>query len=145
MSEATAEAQGCPDDIFNSDDGVELRDKDFLPLLEAGLNRSIDVLNSDGEVFIGLMSHKDPDAPAECYNYSLDAVSLADYEASGSPNWLTFFSEWRVRLTNGWSAAVMGDSKHGGDPGLRDVVFKDAKFSMYQGRRRNFLLCGILT
>ena len=76
------------------DNGVSVREKRFSPLKNE-LERPIDVLNCDGEVFIGLMSHRDPAAPAELYNYSKDPISLADYNASGAPNWLTFFSEWR--------------------------------------------------
>ena len=63
MSAATAVAHGCPDEIFSSD-GDDVRRKHFQAVAEAGrLKRSFDILNSDGEVFIGLMSHKTPSAP----------------------------------------------------------------------------------
>jgi hypothetical protein len=91
------------------------------------LKRSLDILNSDGEVFIGIMSHKSPDAPAEYWDYSKDAVSAADYTASGQPNWESFFSEWRVRLTNGWSQRIME-----GSPTMKDSLFRGTRFTMYQ-------------
>ena len=123
MSAATAAAQNCPDSIFAKDDGDAVRAQ-FAPLAAAGLRRPIDVLNSDGEVFIGLMSHRTPPAPAEYWNYSLDAVSAADYAASGAPNWETFFSQWRVRLTTNWKKEIMAP--------LEADVFKGARFSMYE-------------
>ena len=130
MSTETAIAKGCPDSIFNLDNGVSVREKRFSPLKNE-LERPIDVLNCDGEVFIGLMSHRDPAAPAELYDYSKDPISLADYNASGAPNWLTFFSEWRLRLTQGWSSTIMKNSSSTGK------VFNDAKFSMYQVQGTN--------
>ena len=117
MLAATAEEQGCPDDIFNAD-GDAIRGKSFGDLAALGLRRPFDILNSDGEVFVSL------DTPAEYYNFSLDAVSHGDYLASGAPNWETFWSMWRTRLTNGWSRRIM-------DP-LKDTVFKGTAFTMYQ-------------
>ena len=48
----------------------------------------------------------------------------ADYEASGAPNWETFFSQWRTRLTNGFSQQLMA--------GHESTIFKGTKFSQYQ-------------
>lgn len=126
MSAKTASAQGCPDSIFNSD-GDEVRQKRFQAFADSPQReRSIDILNSDGEVFIGLMSHKTPSAPAEHWDYSKDAVSRADFGASGQPNWESYFSEWRTRLTNGWSYRVMAPYRKVGG------LFDGTRFSMYQ-------------
>ena len=63
-------------------------------------------------------------SPAETYDYSKDPVSAADYAASGQPNWESFWSSWRVRLTNGWSQRILAP--------LSGSVFKGTRFTMYQ-------------
>ena len=118
MSAKTATAQGCPDALFNVPNGDATR-RPFDLLAKTGrLHRSFDILDSDGEVFISLMS------PAETYDYSKDPVSAADYAASGQPNWESFWSSWRVRLTNGWSQRILAP--------LSGSVFKGTRFTMYQ-------------
>ena len=106
---------------------VDIIHHQLQAVAEAGrLKRSFDILNSDGEVFIGLMSHKTPSAPAEYWDYSKDPVCRADFAASGQPNWESFFSAWRARLTAGWSDRIMRPLRTAGG------LFERARFSMYQ-------------
>lgn len=118
MSQTLANTVGCPDTLFSDPDGLFYRQL-FLEFTSR-LKRPIDIVNADGEIFISLMS------PSEYFNYSADPKVLADYEQSNAPNWETFFSEWRLRLTNGWTNTFM---KY---PQLEDSVLKDAAFTMYQ-------------
>ena len=91
LSSAAAAAKGCPDSLWGSD-GMSVAAQ--LKKLQPFLSRPFNILNLDGEVFVSL------DQPAEDYDFSKDPTVLSDYTASGSPNWLTYWSTWRVRLTN---------------------------------------------
>merc|ERR1711871_155759 len=64
----------------------------------------------------------------ETFNFSRDPVCAADYVASDADDWLTFFSEWRTRLTNGWTNVFMNAT----DPDLAHGLLKGARFTMYQ-------------
>ena len=127
MSAATAAKQGCPDSIFNAEGATYRKQFHFDTIAKQGrLTRPFDLINSDGEVFISLMAHRTPAAPGEYYDYSKDSVCAADYAASGAPNWETYFSMWRTRLTNGFSDTLLAP--------YRATIFKGTKFSMYQVR-----------
>ena len=118
MSKTMAEAEGCPDSIW-AEEGERIRDFGFKPLAQY-LTRPLNVINLDGEVFV------DVDHPAEDYKFIHDPKVVADFNASGSPNWLTYWSTWRVRLTKAATDPYMLDS------GLRAGVLKGAYLTMYQ-------------
>jgi hypothetical protein len=123
MSAAMATTEGCPDSIFSAD-GSSLAKYMFTPLNNL-MTRPISIINADGEVFVSA------DTPAELYNYSHDPKVLKDYIASDAPNWLTYWSMWRTRLTSAIRDAFMQD------PVLSKGVLKDAKFTMYQVQGTN--------
>ena len=56
---------------------------------------------------------------------------LADFKASASPNWLSYWSAWRARLTTGITAGFLDD------PALSKGLLKGTKFSMYQVQGTN--------
>ena len=120
MSPGMAVSVGCPDALFNVDGQYHL-DNIFAPLL-GRLTRPIDLVNTDGEIFISLMS------PAEHFDFSHDPAVVADFTRSGAANWETYWSQWRVRLTNGWSNVFMQNQTliRGG------VLSSRSGFSMYQ-------------
>lgn len=73
--------------------------------------------------------------PAETWDFSADPAVYKDYNASGASDWETYFSQWRLRLTNGWSNVFMADSQLS-KPGA--VLSKsEAKFTMYQVQGTN--------
>jgi len=123
MSEAMAIKEGCPDSIF-ARDGESLATYYFKPMSKQ-LKRPISIVNSDGEIFISLMS------PAEYFNFSLDPKVDADFKASALPNWETYWSRWRARLNNAFSNAFLQD------PALKDKLFKNAAYTMYQVQGSN--------
>jgi hypothetical protein len=96
----------------------------FTPL-NGLLTRPISIINADGEVFISA------DTPAEDYNFSFDPAVAKDFTVSGAPNWLTYWSTWRTRLTTGIRDAFMTD------PTLAKGVLKGTKFTMYQVQGTN--------
>ena len=118
MSKKMAESEGCPDDIWAAE-GERIRDFGFKPLAQY-LTRPLNVINLDGEVFV------DVDRPAEDYKFTHDPKVVADFNASGLPNWLTYWSTWRVRLTKAATDPYMLD------PGLRAGVLKGSFLTMYQ-------------
>ena len=71
------------------------------------------------------------DVPAESYNFSQDPKVLADFEASGLRNWLTYWSTWRVRLTRVATDPYMTE------PTLRAGILKGAYLTMYQVQGTN--------
>jgi hypothetical protein len=118
MSPRLAEAEGCPDSIW-AEEGEGIRDFGFKPLAQY-LTRPLNIINLDGEVFV------DVDKPAEDYKFTHDPKVVADFASSGLPNWLTFWSTWRVRLTKAATDPYMTD------PTLRAGVLKGAYLTMYQ-------------
>eukprot|EP00040_Diaphanoeca_grandis_P024834 m.136926 g.136926 ORF g.136926 m.136926 type:complete len:1061 (-) comp29894_c0_seq1:14-3196(-) len=123
MSAALAEKQGCPDSLFTAD-GKNLAQYIFTPL-GGQLTRPMDIVNADGEVFVSV------DVPAEDYDYSHDPTVLADFKSSGLANWLTYWSTWRTRITNGVTSEFLND------PTLAKGVLKDTAFTMYQVQGTN--------
>ena len=120
MSIEMSDKVGCPDSTFNIDGKWFV--ENMFESLAGNLTRSVDLVNADGEIFISLAS------PAEYYNYSADPSVLTDFKASGIANWTTYWSEWRLRLTNGWSDVFMKNKaleKAG-------VLSSKSGFSMYQ-------------
>jgi hypothetical protein len=120
VSAAAAAAQGCPDSLAASQ-GVELAREVFTPLSTL-LTRPLTIVNADGEVFIGLST------PAEDYNFSVDPVVLKDFTASGAPDWLSFWSAWRARLTNAITDAFLKDPELAGPKGVLHGTY----FTQYQ-------------
>eukprot|EP01046_Picozoa_sp_COSAG06_P019084 COSAG06_NODE_1348_length_9778_cov_6.672280_7_plen_990_part_00 len=118
MTAAMAQEVGCPDSLWEWE-GEQLRDLGFAQLSKY-LSRPLSIVNLDGEVFASL------DVPAEDYNYSHDPRVLRDFKLSGLPNWLTYWSAWRARLTKRATDPYMTD------PQLRNGILKDAYLTMYQ-------------
>ena len=118
MSPKLAQAEGCPDSIW-AVEGEAIRDFGFTPLAQY-LTRPLSIVNLDGEVFV------DVDKPAEDYRFTHDPKVVADFASSGLPNWLTFWSAWRVRLTKAATDPYMTD------PTLRAGVLKGTYLTMYQ-------------
>lgn len=100
----------CSDALFLRD--ADLFKKSFANLFAAGLSNSVPMrVNEDGENFIlnqlGNLS------------YHLDPVVTADYAKSGiaplsdgTPDWLTYTSQWRLRLTEQFRAAFLPPGAH---------------------------------
>eukprot|EP01043_Picozoa_sp_COSAG02_P051126 COSAG02_NODE_5344_length_4414_cov_5.903824_1_plen_998_part_00 len=118
MSVELAKAEGCPDSIWATE-GENIRDFGFRPLAKL-LTRPLHIINLDGEVFV------DVDTPAEDYNFARDPKVYADFNASGLPNWLTYWSTWRVRLTKAATDPYMTDDT------LRSGILKGTFLTMYQ-------------
>jgi hypothetical protein len=118
MSPKLARKEGCPDSIWAAE-GEAIRDFGFTPLAQH-LTRPLNIVNLDGEVFV------DVDKPAENYKFTHDPKVVADFASSGLPNWLTFWSTWRVRLTKAATDPYMTD------PTLRAGVLKGTYLTMYQ-------------
>ena len=70
--------------------------------------------------------------------------------ASGAANWATFFSAWRVRLTNGWSQGTGSNVRIWScidfllvfagfmqNAGLKSSILKNSLFTMYQVQGTN--------
>ena len=123
MSESVANDEGCPDSLFNAD-GEVFRAGLFARLAK-NLTREINIVNADGEVFISLMS------PAETFDFAADPTCAKDFAASGAANWETFWSNWRLRLTNGFSNAFMQA------PELKAVFTDSSYFTQYQVQGTN--------
>eukprot|EP00039_Didymoeca_costata_P012082 m.172848 g.172848 ORF g.172848 m.172848 type:complete len:980 (+) comp15377_c0_seq4:492-3431(+) len=83
-----ATSVGCPDSTFDHD-GLYFRDHVFSKM-DALLTRPINIINEDGEIFVSLGQ------VGEC---GADPKVMAAYNASGAPNWETYSSMWRLRLT----------------------------------------------
>lgn len=118
MSSKLAQAEGCPDSVW-AEEGEAIRDFGFAPLAQY-LTRPLNIVNLDGEVFV------DVDKPAEDYKFTHDPKVVADFTSSVLPNWLTYWSAWRVRLTKAATDPYMTD------PTLRAGVLKGTYLTMYQ-------------
>ncbi len=111
MTKEIAAQQGCPDQLFNRDGEMFVKS---LTAVQAGLQEagaSLSRVNNDGEAFVIIMGNV----------LEKDAVCRASLKASGAPDWLSFWSEWRRRLSN---------------PGFRDIFMshlpKTTRFTQYQ-------------
>ena len=87
-----ADAVGCPDSLFDVD-GEQTLAK--FKVADETLTRPIDLINEDGEIFESLGNLYGNSNTPVCK----DAKVQAAFEKDGAPNWDTFESKWRLRLT----------------------------------------------
>jgi hypothetical protein len=87
-----AESAGCPDALFDADGEHSLA---MFKLADETLTRPIDLINEDGEIFESLGNLYGNGKTLVCK----DAQVQAAFEKDDSPNWDTFESKWRLRLT----------------------------------------------
>lgn len=87
-----AESAGCPDSLFDADGEHSLA---MFKVADEILKRPIDLINEDGEIFESLGNLYGNDKTKVCS----DAKVQAAFRKDDAPNWDTFESKWRLRLT----------------------------------------------
>lgn len=87
-----AEAVGCPDSLFDSDGEHALS---MFKVADESLTRPIDLINEDGEIFESLGQLFSNTNTSVCKDPKVQGA----FEADSAPDWDTFESKWRLRLT----------------------------------------------
>lgn len=112
-----ADEVGCPDSVFDHD-GEYFRDHVFAKMDQL-LTRPITIVNEDGEIFVSLGQ------VGKCDGDPKVAAAFQKLNATGAaPNWNTYSSLWRLRLTARFRDKFMVE------PAFASL--KDAHYSEYQ-------------
>ncbi len=116
-----AEAVGCPDSLFDSDGEHTLS---MFKVADQRLTRPINLINEDGEIFESLGQLYSNTNTSVCKDLKVQAA----FEKDNAPDWDTFESKWRLRLTVRFRDIFM-------QSGLASL--KGAAYSQYQVQGTN--------